>query len=224
VKIFDHAMQWISPESTIGLGSGRASHAFVDALGERVRMGLRVQGVPTSLATAERAKAAGVPLVDLADVSELSVAIDGADEVDPDLNLIKGYGRALVREKVVAAASRQLIILVGRSKLVPKLGTRGKLPVEILPFALPWCIRQLRKLQLEPLTCLENDRLFTSDNGNHIVDCLTGPIEDPERLAARIREIPGVVDSGLFIGMTSRVLVGTEPDFEHIQTLASESE
>jgi ribose 5-phosphate isomerase A len=219
VKIFEHALQWLEPNTVIGLGSGRASLAFVEALGERVREGFPIRGVATSHATAERAVSVGIALVELGEVDELAIAVDGADEVDPHLNLIKGYGRALVREKVVAVAARKLLILVGQSKLVPQLGTRGKLPVEVLPFALPICLRHLRRLNLEPVPFRDGARLYTSDNGNHIVDCATGPIDDPARLAAKIREIPGVIDSGLFIGMTDVVLVGDDTQFELTQTL-----
>src|SRR5262245_54980500 len=130
MTIVERALEWVPDGSRIGLGSGRAAQAFVRALGERVRGGrTRVEGVPTSEETASLARQAGIPLLTLADAGTLATTVDGADEVDPNLDLIKGYGRAMVREKVVAAASRQLVILVGEEKLVPQLGTRGKLPV-----------------------------------------------------------------------------------------------
>jgi ribose 5-phosphate isomerase A len=140
--------------------------------------------------------------------------VDGADEVDPNLDLIKGYGRAMVREKIVAASSRRLIILVGDEKLVPKLGARGKLPVEVLPFALPLCERRLSELGCEPIPFLKDGALFHTDNGNHILDCRVSPIENPPRLEAAIRSIPGVVGTGLFLGMADTVLVGRQGDFE----------
>src|SRR5262245_50290868 len=138
MTIVDRALELVPDHALIGLGSGRAAQAFVRALGERVRSGaLRVRGVPTSEETAEVARKVAIPLVTLAEADILDLTVDGADEVDPNLNLIKGYGRAMVREKVVAACSRCLVILVGEEKLVQQLGARGKLPVEILPFALP---------------------------------------------------------------------------------------
>ena len=138
MTIVERALEFVPNGSRIGLGSGRAAEAFVKALGECVRSGrLQVQGVPTSEETARLARQEGIPLLNLAEAGELALTVDGADEVDPDLNLIKGYGRAMVREKIVAASSRLLVILVGEEKLVPQLGTRGKLPVEVTPFALP---------------------------------------------------------------------------------------
>ena len=147
MTIGERALEFVPNGAAIGLGSGRAAKSFVELLGERIRAGdLNVSGVPTSSETAELARRHGIPLVRLDQAGELAVAVDGADEVDPDLNLIKGYGRALVREKIVAASSRRLVILVGEEKLVPRLGARGKLPVEIVPFALPLCQRRLREL------------------------------------------------------------------------------
>src|SRR5262249_14615962 len=149
VTIYERALELVPDDSAIGLGSGRAAWAFVKLLGERVRAGrLRVRGVPCSEETARIATESGVPLVSLSEAAELAVTVDGADEVDPSLDLIKGYGRALVREKVVAASSRKLVILVGEEKLVPKLGTRGRLPVEVVPFAVPLCTRRLAALGL----------------------------------------------------------------------------
>src|SRR5262245_18711348 len=133
MTIVDRAIELISNDALLGLGSGRAAHAFVRALGEQVRAGAkRVRGVPTSDSTAALAREVGIPLVELSDAGVLDLTVDGADEVDPQLNLIKGYGRALVREKIVAASSRKLVILVGEEKLVMQLGARGKLPVEIV--------------------------------------------------------------------------------------------
>jgi ribose 5-phosphate isomerase A len=138
MTIIERALEFVTDGSLIGLGSGRAAQAFVKALGERVRSGrLRVRGVPTSEETKKLAQQERIPLVTLAQSGILDATVDGADEVDPNLDLIKGYGRALVREKIVAASSRRLIILVGDEKLVPRLGSRGKLPVEVTPFALP---------------------------------------------------------------------------------------
>jgi ribose 5-phosphate isomerase A len=218
MTIVERALQLVPDDASIGLGSGRAAQAFVKALGERVRReGLRVHGVPTSEETSRLARQEGIPLVTLADVEFLELSVDGADEVDPHLDLIKGYGRALVREKVVAASSRRLVILVGEEKLVPRLGTRGKLPVEVTPFALPLCERRLRKLGCRPVPYVCEGRLFVSDNGNHILDCGIDPISDAAQLEQELLGIPGVVGTGLFLGMAHTVLVGDRKDFELLE-------
>jgi ribose 5-phosphate isomerase A len=211
-------LEFVPNESRIGLGSGRAAEAFVKALGARVRAGaVRVHGVPTSEQTARLARDEGISLLTLAEAGTLDLTVDGADEVDPDLDLIKGYGRAMVREKIVAASSRRLVILVGEEKLVRRLGTRGKLPVEVLPFALPLCERRLRELGCEPVPYLHGGTLFLTDNGNHILDCKLEQIADAPRLERDIRAIPGVVGTGLFLGMADTVLVGNTSDFRLIE-------
>jgi ribose 5-phosphate isomerase A len=218
MKIYERALEMIPDGTTIGLGSGRAATAFIKALGARVQAGgLRVRGVPTSNATAGLAREVGIEVVTLAEAGELSVAVDGADEVAPNLDLIKGYGRALVREKIVAAAARQFIILVGHEKLVGQLGGRGKLPVEVLEFALPLAQKRLSELGCRPVPYLQDGQLFHSDNGNPILDCAIGPLDDPLRLEAEIRAIPGVVGSGLFLNMADQVLIGHEDTFDLIE-------
>jgi ribose 5-phosphate isomerase A len=218
MSIVERALALVPDGSRIGLGSGRASQAFVKALGERLRTGhLHVQGVPTSEETASLARQEGIPLLTLSQAGALDLTVDGADEVDPNLDLIKGYGRALVREKIVAASSRRLIILVGEEKLVPQLGTRGKLPVEVVPFALPLCERRLGDLGCRPIPYLHNGSLFKTDNGNHILDCQIDPIANATRLEMDIRAIPGVVGTGLFLAMADTVLVGDRTDFRLIE-------
>jgi ribose 5-phosphate isomerase A len=218
MTIYECALELVADGSVIGLGSGRAAWAFAGLLGERVRAGrLSVRGVPTSEATARIAAEAGVPLVELAEAGELALTVDGADEVDPDLGLIKGYGRALVREKIVAASSHRLVILVGEEKLVPRLGSRGRLPVEVVPFALPLVQRRLARLGLQPEIWEQQDRPALTDNGNNILDCGIKPIPDATRLEADIRAIPGVVDCGLFLRMADAVLVGDSTKFELIE-------
>jgi ribose 5-phosphate isomerase A len=218
MTIIDRALELVANGSRLGLGSGHAAQAFVKALGERVRIGnLRVQGVPTSEETAILAKQEGISLLTLAESGILDLTIDGADEVDPNLDLIKGYGRALVREKIVAASSRRLIILVGDEKLVPQLGTRGKLPVEVTPFALPLCERRLSELGCRPNPYHQGNDLFVTDNGNYILDCQIDPIPDAPKLEMEIRAIPGVVGTGLFLGMADTVLVGDRNDFRLIE-------
>jgi ribose 5-phosphate isomerase A len=217
MTIVERALELVPNDSRIGLGSGRAAQAFVKVLGERVRTGkLRVQGVPTSKETEKLAREEGIPLLTLAEAGILEMTADGADEVDPNLDLIKGYGRALVREKIVAASSRRLIILVGEEKLVPQLGTRGKLPVEVLPFALPLCEQRLSELGCRPVPYRQGNDLFLTDNGNHILDCQIDPIPDARKLEMDIRAIPGVVGTGLFLGMADTVLVGDQDSFRLI--------
>ena len=190
----------------LGLGSGRAASAFVRALGARVRDGLQVRGVPTSEGVARLARELGVPLCGLDD-GIVDLTVDGADEVDPRLDLIKGYGGALVRERIVAAASRRVVILVGLEKLVPVLGARGRLPVEVIPFAAPLALRELADLGCRPVLRVVEGRPFVTDNGNWIVDCGVRPIEAPAAFARDLRALPGVVDAGLFLGVADLVLV-----------------
>jgi ribose 5-phosphate isomerase A len=215
MTISERALELVPQGGRVGLGSGRAAQAFVRALGERVRAGeLRVRGVVTSEETAAVAREVGIPLATLAEAPLLDLTVDGADEVDPRLDLIKGYGRALVREKVVAASSRRLVILVGEEKLVRQLGTRGRLPVEVVPFALPLVERRARALGLNPALWARDGAPGTTDNGNYILDCGLDSIADPAQLDSDLRAIPGVVGTGLFLGMAERVLVGTGPDLQ----------
>jgi ribose 5-phosphate isomerase A len=204
----------------VGLGSGRAASAFVRALGERVRGGLQVRGVPTSEGVARLARELGVPLGGL-DEGIVDVTVDGADEVDPRLDLIKGYGGALVRERIVAAASRRVVILVGREKLVPVLGTRGRLPVEVIPFGAPLALRELAGLGCRPALRVVDGRPFVTDNGNWIVDCGVRPIEAPAAFARDLRALPGVVDAGLFLGVADLVLVADATGIREMRRDAS---
>ncbi len=218
MTIVERALELVSNGSRLGLGSGHAAQAFIKALGEHIRNGrLRVHGVPTSEETARLARQEGIPLLTLAEAGILDLTVDGADEVDPNLDLIKGYGRALVREKIVAASSRRLIILVGEEKLVPRLGTHGKLPVEVTPFALPLCERRLGELGLRPIPYRQGDGLFVTDNGNYILDCQIDPIPDAPKLEMDIRAIPGVVGTGLFLRMADTVLVGDRENLRLIE-------
>jgi ribose 5-phosphate isomerase A len=179
-----------------------------------VQAGLHVRGIATSAASAELARQVQIPLVELEQVEAIDVTCDGADEVDPQGNLIKGYGGALVREKIVAAASQKLVILVGPEKLVPVLGSRGKLPVEVVPFGLPATARHLAALGLAPSQRIVDGKPFQTDNGNAILDCGTGPIDQPAELEASILAVPGVVGTGLFLGMADVVLIERGPQVE----------
>jgi ribose 5-phosphate isomerase A len=201
------ALDFVEDGFTVGLGTGRAASAFVRALGARVRSGLAVRGVPTSLATAELARECGLPLVGLDDVDAIDVTIDGADEVDPKRDLIKGYGAALVREKVVAAASRSLVILVGPEKLVRVLGQRGKLPVEVIPFAAGVCDRQFTRMGLGGALRRSDGAPVVTDNGNYVYDCRVEAIDDPAALDRDLCCVPGVLGTGIFAGMARAVIV-----------------
>ena len=205
VTLATHALGFVRVGDVVGLGSGRAATAFIRSLGARVREGLAVRGVATSDATAQLARDLGIELVGLE--AEIGLTVDGADEVDGRLNLIKGHGGALVRERIVAAASRRQIILVTPEKLVETLGTRGPLPVEVMPFAVPFCRRRLEELELKPALRMQDERPFVTDNFNVIFDCDTGPIDAPEKLEKKIHAIPGVIDAGLFLGTADMVVV-----------------
>jgi ribose 5-phosphate isomerase A len=202
----EEAMRYVAPGNVVGLGTGRAATAFIEALAVRVRAGLDIRGVPTSRGTAELARRLGIPLTSLDD-ADVDVAVDGADEVDPHLDLMKGYGGALLREKVVAAAARRFVVLVGREKLVPALGSHGRLPVEIVGFAAGPCRRRLTALGYPPRLRANGSEPIVTDNGNLILDCQVGPLPDPPAVDAVIRAIPGVVGTGLFLGMAHVVLV-----------------
>jgi ribose 5-phosphate isomerase A len=211
--IFERALDFVVDGTTVGLGSGRAANRFTELLGEWVRGGFNVRGVATSEATAAVARKAGVPLVELKEGMPLSVVVDGADEVDPKLDMIKGYGRALVREKIVAAAARATVILVGREKMVAQLGTRGKLPVEVVPFAVPLVLERLRTLGGSPSLAMADGKPLVTDNGNHVVDLAIPLIADAAALERSICAVPGVVDTGLFLGVATAVLVGDSETF-----------
>lgn len=212
----EKAVEFVTDGMTIGLGTGRAAERFLHRLAARIRAGLNVRGVPTSRACEALAVLLGIPLTPLEAGMSLDLAVDGADEVDPQLNLIKGYGRALVREKIVAAAAGRFAVLVGpegvKDKMVAKLGQRGRLPVEVVPFALGFCQTQFAKRGLPAVPVREHGQIFLTDNGNHILECQIAPIEDPHDLEKSLRSIPGVVGTGLFLGMADVVLVqdGTE--------------
>jgi len=203
------ALDWVEGGMKLGLGTGRAASAFVEALGVRVAQGLRVTGVPTSDATAALAGSLGIPLARLEDVGTLDVTFDGADEVDEGLDLIKGYGAAMVREKIVAASSSQLVILVGPEKLVSRLGDRGRLPIEVLPFGEALVRRELARLGLEAERRLDDrSQPVVTDNGNWILDARLVPPLDARALEAALVAIPGMLGTGFFLGMADAVIVG----------------
>ncbi len=203
------AAELVVDDMVVGLGTGSTVRHTIERLGERVAGGLRISGVPTSSATESLALEVGIPLTSLGKQSSLDLTIDGADEVDPELNLIKGLGGALVREKIVASASRRLVIVVDESKLVERLGTKSPLPVEVMTFGSGATRARLAGLGCEPAWRMAGDEPFVSDNGNHILDCRFDGIDDPAALEARVNNQPGVVENGLFVGMADSVYVGS---------------
>ena len=193
----------------VGLGTGSTAEHAVRLLGQKVAAGLQIRGVPTSEATARLAREVGIPLVDFESIWGIDVTLDGADEVDSDLNLIKGGGGALLREKIVAAASKELIVLVDLRKLVPRLGEHFPLPVEVTVFGWQQTARHLAAVGGQPKLRTNGGKPFVTDNHNYILDCrFPGGIDDPARVEHDIDKVPGVVESGLFIGMARRVIVG----------------
>jgi ribose 5-phosphate isomerase A len=202
------AVQMVENEMVVGLGSGSTAAFAVEALARRHRQGLNFVGIPTSEHTAAQAKAAGIPLTSFSQHRQIDLTIDGADEVERGtLNLIKGRGGALLREKIVAAASHRLAIIVDGSKMVDRLGTRTSLPVEVVAFGLEATCESLEVLGASARLRFSSDKPFVTDNGNRVLDCDFGRIDDPARLEERIRRIVGVVESGLFIGRADPVFV-----------------
>jgi ribose 5-phosphate isomerase A len=196
----------------LGLGTGSTAALMLEALAARINAGeLRdVAGVPTSHATADACRRLGIPILTLAECPELDVVIDGADEIDPGLDLIKGLGGAHLREKVVACAGRLMVVVADDAKLVAHLGERVPLPVEVVEFALPVCDRLLRDLGWRPSRRVRPDGgPFVTDEGNAILDCRRDDWSDPAALAREVREVPGVVEHGFFLGIAGAAVVGT---------------
>jgi ribose 5-phosphate isomerase A len=205
------AAELIRPGTVIGLGSGSTAEIVIRLLGEKVKHGLQIIGVPTSRKSEALARAFGIPLSTLDDYPELDLTIDGADEVElGSLDLIKGRGGALLREKIVASCSRQLIIVVDESKVVERLGSHGEVPVEIVPFAWGSTARRMENLGWKPVLRLDsNGAPFMTDGGHYIVDCsfdLAVPIQSK---AAQLHDTVGVVEHGMFLGMATQVHVGS---------------
>lgn len=204
------AAELVTDGMRLGLGSGSTFLLVLERLAERMREEqLKIAGVPTSRATAEAAQAAGIPLLSLVEVDRLDLAIDGADEVDAHKNLIKGGGGAHVREKIVAAAADELIVVVDESKLVDVLGLAFPLPIEVLQFGWRQAERAIAATGCRPqLRQTPAGEPVLTDNGNYILDCKYDGIDDPAWLHDHLDSLPGVVDNGLFVGMAGRVIVG----------------
>jgi len=209
-KAAEAALAYVKPGMVLGLGTGSTARFFLDGVARLVREGADLKGVPTSFATADAAKELGIPLTSLEERPSVDLCVDGADEVDPKLDLIKGLGGALFREKIVAAASKRFVVIVDASKLVPRLGTKAPVPVEVHPFGWKTAAAALEGLGATVELRRRDSETVRTDNGNNILDARFGPIKAPSKLAARIAAIPGVVGHGLFLGMADAVLVASE--------------
>ncbi len=201
------SLRFVQDGNIVGLGTGSTAAHAVRFLGERVRAGLKIRGIPTSVQTRDLAISEGIPLATLDEFQQIDVTIDGADEVDPHLNLIKGGGGALLREKIIASASGRLVIIADSSKQVAALGM-FPLPVEVIPFAQALIAKEIASLGASVKLRRSGDgNPFVTDEGHHILDCSFGQIADPPALARKLEVMPGIVEHGLFIGMASVALI-----------------
>jgi ribose 5-phosphate isomerase A len=201
------SLEYVKDGMVVGLGTGSTATFAIEFLGQQVRDGLKIRGIPTSRASGELARSLNIPLTSFDEVDHTDVTIDGADEVAPGLALIKGGGGALLHEKIVAAASRFLVIVADEHKMVERLG-RFPLPVEVIPFAAAPIKRQLEKLGANPVLRSGHDGSpFITDEGNFIFDCHYGEILDPAALAHTLKSITGVVEHGIFLGLASVAVV-----------------
>ncbi|MGA2856012.1 MAG: ribose-5-phosphate isomerase RpiA [Candidatus Sulfotelmatobacter sp.] len=200
------SLQFIKDGQVVGLGTGSTAAYFIKLLAEQVKNGRRIRGIPTSVWSRELALSLGIPLTTLDECQEIAVTVDGADEVDPQLRLIKGGGGAMLREKIVASATKQLVIVADSSKQVPVLGN-FPVPVEVITFAQALVGKRIRELGAEVrLRTLGDGKPFLTDEKNHILDCHFGPIRDVEGVARQLSDMPGLVEHGLFVGMASVAL------------------
>lgn len=200
------SLNFIRDGQVVGLGTGSTAAFFIKLLAERVRDGLRIRGIPTSIRSKELASSLDIPLTTLDECQEIAVTVDGADEVDPEMRLIKGGGGALLREKIVASATKQLVIVADASKQVECLG-KFPLPVEVIKFAESLVAHRISAMGADvKIRTGDDGKPFLTDENNHILDCHFGEIRDPDTLARTLSEMPGVVEHGLFIGMASVVL------------------
>ena len=204
------AVEYVKDGYVVGLGTGSTARYVVLALGERVKAGLTIKGVPTSRETAELARQQGIPLIDQDNAWVIDVAIDGADQVDPGFNLIKGGGGALLKEKIVAASAKQFIVLVDHTKRVPVLGGSFPLPIEVIPFGWGSTAREIEALTKSRVVLRErNGSPFNTEAGHVILDVHLPRIDNPRELEIALNLIPGVIETGLFVGRTDLLIVGT---------------
>jgi ribose 5-phosphate isomerase A len=220
----ERAVEFVADGQIIGLGTGSTSRYAIEALAQRVRAGLRIQGVATSEATAQKARALGITVLGLNDVSAIDLTIDGADEVDEAFNMIKGGGGALTREKLVALASKRRVFIIDETKLVNRLGEGWPLPVEVLPFSWRHARSRIAQLGCEPQLRMSGERPFETDNGNYILDCRFKGIDEPRRIERCLKLIPGVVECGLFIDVADVLVIGWPDRVEVRERPASASQ
>ena len=200
------SLKFVKDGQVVGLGTGSTATYFIKLLGEQVKSGLRIRGIPTSVRSRELAESLGIPLTTLDECQEIAVTVDGADEVDPQLRLIKGGGGALLREKIVASATRQMVVVADATKQVQRLG-KFPLPVEVIKFAQALVAKRISDLGAQvQLRTGADGKPFVTDENNHILDCHFGQIQNPDVLARQLSDMPGVVEHGLFIGLASVVL------------------
>ncbi|MBS1255424.1 MAG: Ribose-5-phosphate isomerase A [Deltaproteobacteria bacterium] len=202
----DAACEYVKDGMIVGLGSGSTAELAVKKLGELVRGGLSIRGIPTSNSTRTLAEVEGIPLIDFSETMFIDLTIDGADEIDADLNMIKGGGAALLHEKIVASASRAEIIIVTGPKLVDQLGA-FPLPVEVIPFGWQVIFNQLESLRGNPELRLKQGQPLVTDQGNYIIDCHFRKIENVKQLEHQLNMIPGVVENGLFINLCTKMIL-----------------
>jgi ribose 5-phosphate isomerase A len=201
------SLRFVKDGQVVGLGTGSTAKYFIQLLGEQVKSGLRIRGIPSSDRSREQAASLGIPLTTLDECLQIDVTVDGADEVDPQLRLIKGGGGALLREKIVASATRQYVIITDASKRVPVLG-KFPLPVEVIKFAQALVTKKIEALGAKVILRRNADgKPYLTDENNYILDCHFGQIRGADGLANKLSDMPGVVEHGLFIGMASVVLV-----------------
>ena len=200
------AVEYVKDGMIVGLGTGSTTEFAVKKLGERVRDGLAIRGIPTSDVTKVQAEEEGIPLIDFSETMYIDLTIDGADEIDVNLNMIKGGGAALLREKIVASASKEEIIIVSHEKFVKQLGS-FPLPVEVIPFGWQVIFNQLGTLGGSPDLRLKQGQPLRTDQGNYIIDCRFRQIIDAAQLEQRLNMIPGVVENGLFTGLCTRMIM-----------------
>jgi len=200
------SLQYVKDGQVVGLGTGSTAAYFIKLLGEKVKSGLHIKGIPTSVRSRDLAQSLDIPLTTLDECQEIDVTVDGADEVDPQLRLIKGGGGALLREKIVASATRTMVVVADASKQVQTLG-KFPLPVEVIKFAQVLVAKRIAAMGAQVELRLNPDKTpYVTDENNHILDCRFGVIQDADRLARELSQMPGVVEHGLFIGMASVAL------------------
>ncbi len=210
-----NAAQYVEDGMVVGLGTGSTTKHAVEAIAERIRKeDLDIIGIPTSKATRDHAEELNIPLSTLDEHEHVDLTIDGADEVDPDMNLIKGGGGALLREKMVAMNSKELIIIVDSSKLSERLGENFELPVEIVPFSPTTTMKMIEKMACSANLRMHNASVYKTDNMNYILDCRFEYIENPGELSFKLNKIPTVVENGLFLNLADRVIVGRKDEVE----------